>query len=689
MAILSKIRERGLFLILIIGLALFAFVASPTDIMNFFRSKKMGLVGEINGEEITQTQFQSMIKRVKSYNPKAKDDQITEQVWNDLVKQKIYEIQLEKAGVDIGEKDLWDAIINDPSIKNSPQFQNEVGMFDEDLLRNYIQELKDNRKEDGGRQWANWLAFEDAKRQSLRQQLYLNLLKSGYYVSTPEAKTYYTTRNTTVQGKVVKLLYNSIPDSAVTISDTDVKNYIEKHRKKYTVKPARNLQFVYFKLAASEEDKQALKDELEKLKPDFARLEGPKLVEFVDVNSDIGFSDQFVDKKSISITVSDTLFKMNIGDIYGVYADKGYFKLTKLIDIKPVFQAKASHILIAYKGSRNAKESITRTKEEAKAKAEKLLRKVNAENFADMAKEESDGPTASKGGDLGIFGEGRMVPAFNDWVFSHKKGDIGMVETEFGYHIVYISDTFEGRKFAHLAKLIAPSEKTENKIFIDAETLVSEVNKGKNFEELAKEKNYQVKKASKVMKRDTQIPGLPGDSHSHIIAWAFNEDTKTGDVKRFELDKAYVVVQVSGKQKEGLMNVQDAKPIVKPILIEQKKAKLLAAKMETGSLEEIAKNENTRVINTGKISMEEPNRGLLGNDNDVVIGAMLNMKEGETLRGIAGKQGVYAIELESKTPPVEMNSYEPIKRQLNAQLRIDNNKIFEALKEISEIKDYR
>jgi hypothetical protein len=254
--------------------------------------------------------------------------------------------------------------------------------------------------------------------------------------------------------------------------------------------------------------------------------------------------------------------------------------------------------------------------------------------------------------------------------------------------LIYIEDTEEGRKFATIAKLITPSEDTENKIFIDAESFVSDVQKGKDFKEEAKEKNYVVKYAMKIKKRDTQIPGLEG-SNSHIVSWAFNDDTQTGDVKRFQLDKAYVVVQVINKQKEGLMNIKDAADKVKPRLLNDKKAEILMKKLQDGTLDEIAQKENTTVYSTGDISIENPNRALLGQDNNAVIGAMLSLKEGETYRGIKGLNAVYAVELLKKTPPMELDSYEAIRRQIASQITINSNNIFEALKELAEIKDYR
>lgn len=99
----------------------------------------------------------------------------------------------------------------------------------------------------------------------------------------------------------------------------------------------------------------------------------------------------------------------------------------------------AKHILIMYQGSERAPASITRTKEEAKAQIEELLAKVkNGEKFEDLALEYSDCPSATRGGDLGAFGRNQMAAAFEDASFAcDVGGTTGVVETPFGYHIIY------------------------------------------------------------------------------------------------------------------------------------------------------------------------------------------------------------------------------------------------------------
>ncbi len=688
MAVLSKIRERSLFLILIIGMALFAFVASPKDIMSFFQSNKQGLVGNINGENISQEEYTTQVKNIKAQNPNLKDSQATDQVWDAIMSDKIYSSQLEKAGVVVGENDIWEAIINEPSIKNSPQFQNELGMFDAELLRSYIADLQENKEDDEGRQLAAWVAYENSVKQNLERSTYLNLIQAGISVSTEEGKQNYIINNTKVSGKYVMLPYASIADSTVSVSDTDIQNYINSHKKQFQVKASRDIQYVKFVLEATDADKDVIKKDLVGLAAALKTATGEKQDELID-ESDLPLEDIFVDKKALNVKVADTLFNMNIGDVYGPYEDKGYYKVTKLIESKAINTVAASHILVSFKGAQSAKPEITRTKEEAEAQAKVILRKVSRTgvDFAEEAKVSSDGPSGPRGGSLGTFAEGRMVPKFNDWVFSHKKGDIGMVESEFGFHIIHMDDTFAGKKFISIAKAIAPSEETESRVFTEAQSFASDIAKGQKFEDLAKEKKYQIQNGQKLAKRGDVVPGLTGNNFQ-IIAWTFEEDVEMGDVKRFDLDKeGYVVAQITQMESKGLQSVKGATAKVRPLVIKDKKAALLIKKLD-GTLEEIADRERGRVNKTGDLTFSKPPTSALGKDK-AVVGALLSMKEGETVRGVRGQTGVYALELTKKEAPVELSSYEPYRQQLQNKIKKDDAKIYQALKAATTVEDFR
>ncbi|MEX1384025.1 SurA N-terminal domain-containing protein, partial [Lutibacter sp.] len=161
MAILSKIRDRSMFLILIVGLALFAFVLDPSSIQQFFSSSKVNSIGEVNGEDIDREEFARQVEAYRTQSGgRASQMQAVNAVWSGMISEKIFEDQLEKAGIVIGEKDIWDAMTSLQEIQNSPLFKNEANLFDEEKLKEYIANMKDDAESGNSQAWMNWLATE-------------------------------------------------------------------------------------------------------------------------------------------------------------------------------------------------------------------------------------------------------------------------------------------------------------------------------------------------------------------------------------------------------------------------------------------------------------------------------------------------------------------------------------------------
>ncbi|WP_457611567.1 SurA N-terminal domain-containing protein, partial [Lutibacter sp.] len=150
-----------MFLILIVGLALFAFVLDPKSIQSFFSSSKVNSIGEINGENIDREEFARQVEVYRSQSRgRATQMQAVNAVWNSMLSDKIFESELEKAGIVVGEKDIWDAMIALPEIQNSPLFKNDINLFDQEKLKEYIANMKDEAEAGNTKAWSNWLATE-------------------------------------------------------------------------------------------------------------------------------------------------------------------------------------------------------------------------------------------------------------------------------------------------------------------------------------------------------------------------------------------------------------------------------------------------------------------------------------------------------------------------------------------------
>ena len=398
----------------------------------------------------------------------------------------------------------------------------------------------------------------------------------------------------------------------------------------------------------------------------------------------------FKAKKNLPSSVADTLMSLNIGQIYGPYKDGDSYKISKMIARKPNGSVKASHILLAYEGATRANPEVKRTKEEAEAKAKELLREAKKSGvvFSTLARDNSDGPSAPNGGDLGYFQRGVMVPAFNDFAFGNSEGSIGMVETDFGFHVIKIDDKEDVVQIATVSREIVASEETINTLFTNATKFEMETTDDESaFSTLAKEGNYVVRPVNKIKALDENLPGLP--NQRNIVQWAFNGDTEVGDIKRFNINNGYAVVQLTGSYAEGVMSAEDASVIVLPKIRKERKAAKIIAANKGKDMSAIASDNGVSVSNASALTVKSPTIPGAGSE-PVVVGTAYGMAEGATSGLIEGNTGIFKIEIVKKIEAPKLDNYSVYANALKtgAAARV-NTAVYNALKEGAEIEDKR
>jgi peptidyl-prolyl cis-trans isomerase D len=352
---------------------------------------------------------------------------------------------------------------------------------------------------------------------------------------------------------------------------------------------------------------------------------------------------------------------------------------------------RARHILIAFEGAERAASTITRTKEEARAKAREVLRQARSEEvvFAQLARDESDGPTASRGGDLGYFLNGDMVDAFNDFVFANSIGAIGMVETPLGFHVVKVEDKRDVYQVATLVRNIEASEATLNKLFTDATTFEMKTKDSdwRQFPIIANDLGYTFNPITKLKAFTENLPVL--GAQRSMVKWAFNNDTSVGDIRRFDLADGYVIAQVVKERKEGLQAPEDVSPLVIAKIRDEKKAALLLKQNANQSWTAAEANAQVQSGSASALSTEASVIPGLGTE-PFVVGKALTMAEQEESEWLEGGLGLYKVRVTSKTPAMELPSVDPFARSL-AEERVSqgSQSAYEALKKAADVVDNR
>jgi peptidyl-prolyl cis-trans isomerase D len=702
MAILEKIRKRTTVLILIIGMALFAFVISDVLTRGGFGSGKVGSpVGEINGEAISLDDFRRQMEAAEGqFGGQATSTQMVNTVWEQSVRSTILEQQFDYLGIDIQQDQIMNLIRNNPNFTQNPQFQDQNGFFDEDAFRNFITELRVNQPQ----QYQLWLQSEEALIRAAKEQTYFDLVRAGVGATLKEGEWDYHLANDKVDIRYLRVAYSSIPDSTVTVTTEEIAAYMKEHEDEFKQEASRNLRYVYFEERASEADEAAIQEALAGLiedqmeymedldstivRPGFANATDMEI--FLERNSDNPYDTIYRSRKELPAQFADTLMALGVGELYGPYRDGNAFKYTRMMDRKPNGSVKASHILVAFQGALRANPSVTRTKEEAEIKAQELLVEAQKESveFAQLARDNSDGPSAPNGGDLGYFQQGIMTPAFNDFAFENPVGTIGLVETEFGYHIVKVDDKEDIVRLATLSRSIEPSEETINALFTEATSFEMAVSDSPStYGAISEEKGYVARPVNNLKAMDENLPGL--GAQRRLVQWAFNSDTEIGDIRRFDLSNGYAVAQLTEIHEEGLMSPEDASVRVLPVLRRQKKAQRILEANKGKDMTTFAQDNNVAVASASALNVKSPTIPGAGRE-PVVVGMAISMEEGAVSDLIEGETGVFKIEVTSKQEAPAMENYAPYAATLRNSLapRISTS-VYEALKQKAEIEDNR
>jgi peptidylprolyl isomerase/peptidyl-prolyl cis-trans isomerase D len=689
MAVLSKIRERSMFLIIIIGLALFAFVLDPSTLGDFFNSSKVNEVGAVEGEAISRQEFANELENYKQQTGgRVSEMQAAKTVWDNVVRKKIYNNQLEEAGITIGEADVWNEVVNAPFVQNNPQYQNEVGMFDEAKFKQFLADTKENNEQ----LWAQWSSYMNQVRDNAATTTFNNLVTAGLGASLKEGEMEYMVDNTKINAQYVYVPYTSIADSLVKIKKSEVEAYINDHKEQFTVDATRDISYVQFNIEATPEDELAIKNDVASLIEDFKETTNDAL--FISENdSDTSLNLNYQFKNLVNQEVADQIFDANKGDIVGPYKDRGYFKISKVTEVTQMPDSvKASHILIPFVGAQRVAPDVVRTEEQAKELADSLLAVVkrNRSKFVNLAKDfSSDQGSAAKGGTYDWFNYSRMTPAFRDFSFEGNKGDMGVVQSPFGFHVIKIDDQKNKQKVLKLAtysRQIVPSEDTENSVFRKAEEFALAVSKSNTIYDAAKENNYNARPAVGLKVLDENVPGL--GNQRQIVSWAFSSETNVNDFKRFDLEGSYVVAFLNAAEEAGLMSVNKATSQVRPILMNEKKAAMLSEKLEGDNLQEIAKANNTSVRTASNVTLKSPTLSGVGVEPKIV-GAMYNAALNELYNGVEGSRGVFTFKVTNREVPTALPNYDANRKRIAEARKRQTFNMYEAIKKASDIEDNR
>ena len=310
MAVLNKIRQRSLFLILIIALALFSFVlADLFRNSDALTSASQDVVASINGKDIKRVDFMRRVEGMqRQLGPNGSSTQAMNRVWDQEVRSMVMETEFDNLGLTVEKDQMRELLKNSFSSYN--EFKNEDGFFDENKLNEFISNLKaiaPERAPLGTFQisYSEWVNNESAVATNALQQDYNAMIKAGVGATLFDAKSDYGQSNEKVDLSFAFVPYTSIADSLVTVSKSDIKAYINDHKEEFQVEESRDISYVEFRETPTLDDEKNIKASLVELLDDRVEYnEGIQsndtilglnsttdVEEFINSNSDIKYAN--------------------------------------------------------------------------------------------------------------------------------------------------------------------------------------------------------------------------------------------------------------------------------------------------------------------------------------------------------------------------------------------------------------
>ena len=699
MGIMSFLRNRaGAIIVGAIGFAIVAFLLGDVVTMGtpFWRANQ-DKVGEVAGETISIQEFNEKVE-VNSNNFKQQMGQsnlnpqmtsyVIENTWNQTISQILMDKEIQRLGLQISKNELNDMITGknpDPQVVQN--FGDpKTGQLNRQQLNSFLQNV--STQDPNSELSQQWTQFLVNVRQNKLAEKYNNLVKNSLYVTSLEAREDYSQRNKLANFSYVNLDYASIPDNQVKLTDENYSTYYNENKSRFkNAEETRTFEYVVFDANPSKTDSLEVKQQFDKLFTGLKTTNNDSV--FVAMNSDSKIPVSYIRKGQLNPALDSLVFNAAAGSFVGPVFSEGSYYAAKVIDTKTgPDSVKASHILL------NA--ATEGGIDKAKAKADSIRNLIqNGASFADLAAKFGTDATKDKGGDLGTFGRGAMVPAFDDAVFNGKAGDLKVITTQFGVHIIQIESQKGSSKLVKAAvinKALSSSSKTQQEAYGKASSFLSSTKDSKAFDESIKKSGYRKLIAENVTPTQGSVVGL--ENPREIIRWAYTADKGDVSDQVFEADDKFIIARLINISEKGLLPLEKVKSQIEAMVMIDVKSKMLTEKLTKAlegstNINQVAQKVSKAAMPVQNVVFANPVIPGLGQENKV-IGSIFGSQPGKLSKVVTGEQGAYVYVVNGfSNPPPLTNVYKQKVQILQALAQRASSDAFKVLRDKADIKDNR
>jgi peptidyl-prolyl cis-trans isomerase D len=660
MQIIQGIREKGAaIVIVVIALSLIGFILmdAKQGSNNMFSSAS-GNIGKVNGTSIELDEFNKRYNILEAQEEQqsrsklttARSSQLRDQVWNQIVAERVFYAEADKLGIDFTSKELYAVLTSDdpsnPLAQDKQMVDPVTGKLDMGKVTQALNNLKKIKGEQ--RDQVDAQVIEPQKIASVSTKYFALLNASAYYPTWMEEKDVEENKNFS-NITYVAIPFTVIADSTIKVTDSEIEKYVQKNKDLFKQEEGRMISYVAFSQLPSAADSARTRSVVEALKTDFTNETNIK--NFLARNtSTIEFDTNYVPKSKISSIAVDTIIKFPAGTVYGPYVDKGNYVLAKMIGTKPFPDTvSARHILIGTVDPQTNQPILEDSV--AKKRADSIFSAIKAgADFGAMVKQFStDQGSKDKGGEYPSIYYGQMVPEFNEFVFTKPVGSKDVVRTQFGYHIIEVmkqKGQSNAYKIGFMAKEILASEETINKASLEATKLSAE-KEAKKFDSYIKKNGIQKVTNPTLIKENDAQAGQLQDARQ-LVRWVFG--AKEGEVSDpYSIGDQFVVAVVDKIQKEGTQDVATARPMAEGVIRDQKKTDEIIKKLNgKTTLETVAAVYGKEILTAGQdssITFKSQVINGIGYEPKLIGASFNKANMNKVSEPIAGKTGVYVFKL--------------------------------------------
>ncbi|MDB4176761.1 SurA N-terminal domain-containing protein [Schleiferiaceae bacterium] len=702
MATIQRIRQRSGLLVVVVFVALIAFLLG--DLFRSGGSKFFGdpnVIGTVNGRDITRQELSQGMEELRAGNPEQYANttsiQLANFVWNNIVTEELLSAELSAAGMSVSEQEIYFDIITNPNIRQN--FAGANGQFDENMFKSYIAQVRDNRdaSEQSVEMWTQWLSFERAVANQAQNFKYTNAIEKAIFMPAGLAETEINRGDAQHPAQYVYVPYIDVNEDEINVSDEDAKRYFNAHKEDFSQEEGRNIEFINFPLAPSESDREGVRAELASLSFEWLNVEDDSV--FVNQHSDVRFQSEYYTTTELVGTGLDTLVDgQSVGFQKGPIDLGGAFAVVKLVDRKTVPDSvKARHILIPFAGATRADASVTRNPQEAKVLADSLFAYLEGNPSAFESVSEafsSDVVAKEKGGDLGYFSRGSMAKPFENFCFFRKNGSMGVVPTQFGWHVIQVTDQKGANdvyKIGQIIREILPSDETIQTLYNQASGYAAEAQTAEDYRALATEKGFFLRPARNLGRFEEVVSGL--GTARRVVRWAWDDDREEGNIGLLENDgNGYVVVVLTDKLEEGTSLFEMVQAQCLEAAKKDAKKALVLERLENASagaatIEAVATAAG-KEVRTLSFRISQFNISGVGNEAKVV-GTICGLEPGTLSPVILGENGAF-VAITSPANPAPQIDYANMAQNTQRSIRnLVGTQAYKALQDKAKIEDMR